>query len=152
MPYRRKQITYTIEQNNCYLCTSHKPNKKGYPNTETKRKNNKRGEHQNLVRFLYEERYGKLPKHIVMRHKCDNKLCINLEHIETGSAKDNMNDFMIRGNPKLGSQKTNAKLNEEQVKDILKSKEGPRKLGRIYNVAHTTIIRIKQNKKWKHIL
>jgi hypothetical protein len=41
---------------------------------------------------------------IVIRHKCDNKLCVNLAHLEPGSGRDNMRDKHERGrayNPKL---------------------------------------------------
>lgn len=32
-----------------------------------------------------------------VRHKCDNPRCVNIEHMESGSAKENMTDCIGRG-------------------------------------------------------
>lgn len=37
-----------------------------------------------------------LPKDMVVRHKCDNPLCCNPEHLELGTQLDNINDTRSR--------------------------------------------------------
>jgi len=49
-----------------------------------------------LARKIYERRYGKQPHHIVIRHKCDNNLCVNIDHLEPGTFKDNARDYHTR--------------------------------------------------------
>lgn len=46
-------------------------------------------------RRVYYEATGELPE--VVRHKCDNPRCINIEHLEGGTQKDNMQDCVQRG-------------------------------------------------------
>jgi len=38
-----------------------------------------------------------LPSDIVIRHKCDNPSCVNIEHLESGSHTDNAQDAIERG-------------------------------------------------------
>ena len=49
-----------------------------------------------LARKIYERRYGKQPHHIVIRHRCDNDLCVNIDHLEPGTRRDNLNDYYAR--------------------------------------------------------
>ena len=81
----------------CLDCTSHAPDKDGYPqmNINSERKK------MSLHRFLYIQEHGELPSHILVRHKCDNRKCINLDHLETGTHADNMRDKARR---RLSSQ------------------------------------------------
>lgn len=38
-----------------------------------------------------------LPRNIYVRHKCDNPCCVNIDHLETGTPKDNSADMIKRG-------------------------------------------------------
>lgn len=38
-----------------------------------------------------------LPRHIQIRHKCDNPRCVNDEHLIEGTSKQNMQDCIERG-------------------------------------------------------
>lgn len=44
----------------------------------------------------YEINNGPVPEGLIVRHKCDNTKCINPEHLEVGTKKDNRRDFMER--------------------------------------------------------
>lgn len=46
-------------------------------------------------RKVFYEATGEWPE--VVRHKCDNPRCINPDHLEGGSAQDNMRDMFERG-------------------------------------------------------
>jgi len=147
---KRKQINYIKNTKGCYICTSHRRNHKGYPCIEVK-ENGKR-KNTNLSRYIYSVIYGKIPDGKIIRHKCDEPGCINPKHLEIGTHKDNMKDMLERKRECWGENKHGSKLKEKQVLEILKNtSSGIRELGRKYNVAHTTIIRIKQGKKWKRL-
>ena len=49
-------------------------------------------------RITYEYFHGPIADGLVARHKCDNPGCINPEHIEPGTQKDNVRDGVVRGN------------------------------------------------------
>ena len=46
-------------------------------------------------RKVFWEATGELPE--VVRHKCDNPRCINIDHLEGGTYRDNMQDMHTRG-------------------------------------------------------
>lgn len=49
-----------------------------------------------LHRKAYEVFIGPIPDGLIVRHKCDNSICCNPEHLEVGTKKDNRQDFMKR--------------------------------------------------------
>lgn len=146
-----KNIVLEKIENGCVICKSHCTDKDGYVRI---RRNNK---HDRLHRVLYEMTYGKIPKGMLIRHKCDNPSCCNIEHLEIGTQKDNVRDMIERGRdayhrPNINSRGTKSrfnKLSEEQVKEIFLSKKGYKTLGKEYGVSSTSIMLIKKQLMWK---
>ena len=107
-----------------------------------------------MSRFIYSEMFGEIPEGLVVRHKCDNPLCINPEHLELGTHQDNANDRVKRDRQAKGSRNGNAILNEEQVKEIklliLNGKKN-KELSEKYEVHPNIISDIRHERKWKHV-
>lgn len=95
-------------------------------------------------RQVYKEHYGEIPKGLIVRHKCDNPGCINIEHLELGTQADNMQDKMQRGRAKT-------KLTDEQVLAIRSDTRSLRAIAKDYNIVRSTVYDIKTKKSWKHI-
>jgi transposase len=113
-----------------------------------------------MSRWLYEKSIGKIPKGFVIRHKCDNPKCINIDHLEIGTQKDNVQDMMKRGRNGYktiftqGSTNPSAKLDESKVRNILEQYSSGNKITKIafeYGVSAKTISNIVHHKKWQHI-
>jgi hypothetical protein len=144
-----KKVDYRITPSGCWECTSHSPNSDGYPRVVYK------GKRMYIHRFIYLTQKGPIPDGMEIRHKCDNPLCINPDHLEIGTHTDNMHDMVIRGRrkPTHGSNNPKAKLVEKDVIDIRnRYKNGERQIdiARIYGISRYLVYdAIKR--KWKHI-
>lgn len=65
-------------------------------------------------RLAYETWVGPIPEGHVVRHKCDNRPCINPDHLETGTRADNNRDTAERG-----GHAGRRKLSDDDVFDVL---------------------------------
>lgn len=86
-------------------------------------------------------------------HKCDNRACVNPDHLFLGTSKDNARDAVAKGRqqPHRGSANGNSRLTEESVKSIkqrLVSGDCQSQIAKDFNVHATTISHIHTNKRW----
>lgn len=63
---------------------------------------------------------GQIPPGLCVLHKCDNRSCVNPEHLFIGSYKDNADDMWRkkRGPVQAGERNPSAKLSEADVAEI----------------------------------
>lgn len=145
-----KEVLLEENENGCLVCISHAKDDFGY----TRIKYN--GKQERLFRVVYMLSNGPIPEGMLVRHKCDNPTCCNIEHLELGTKKDNVSDMVSRGrdvyhNPRpqiRGVSNGQSKLTEEQVLSIFNSELGYRKLSKEYNVSKATIMQIKKGIIW----
>ena len=56
-------------------------------------------------RHIYAEHYGwESIEGLLVRHKCDNPWCVNIDHLEPGDARDNARDKIDRGRYRNGTR------------------------------------------------
>lgn len=79
----------------------------------------------------------------VVRHKCDNRRCINPNHMEIGSKADNNRDRMERGRSATGrdvyGNRRTTRLSPEDVEFIRSSGLTGKELAARFNVSQGTI-------------
>lgn len=105
-------------------------------------------------RVAWELAYGTIPKGLLVCHRCDNKRCVNINHLFLGSHQDNMTDMVKKGRNTRGSSQHLAKLTEEDVIKIRQmSWEGKQytEIAKIFGVSPPTVRRIAIGKNWKHV-
>ena len=96
-------------------------------------------------------------KGVVIRHRCDNPACINVDHLQPGTAADNMRDKVDRGRQLVGGQIPQSKLTAAQVTAIRAAYQprsrdaNQRALAAQYGVSQATISLAIAGINWKHI-
>ncbi|MEV7606108.1 HNH endonuclease signature motif containing protein [Paenarthrobacter sp. NPDC089322] len=69
-------------------------------------------------RASYEQWVGPIPKGHVIRHTCDNRMCINPEHLLTGLPRDNTRDAQERHRLANGERHGMHKITDDEVNSI----------------------------------
>lgn len=91
---------------------------------------------------------GNIPDGLWVLHKCDNRKCVNPDHLFLGTHQDNMDDMMIKGRraDRRGENHPNVRITDLQVIDIrecyAKGNVSQRELAKKYNVWPQQISRI----------
>ncbi len=99
-------------------------------------------------RFSYMIFNGKLNPKKYICHTCDNKLCVNPDHLYEGTAKENSQDALKRNLIRTGEKSHFAKLKKEDVLNIINSHEKGVNLAKHYGISENHISRICNRKSW----
>lgn len=86
-------------------------------------------------------------------HKCDNRSCVNPDHLFVGSLADNARDCRDKGRSAIrrGIACNTAKLTPEKVLEIRRSPLNSCQLARKFGVRHSSIWNIRHGRSWKHL-
>lgn len=103
------------------------------------------------------------PKGIFLCHRCDDRRCVNPAHLFEGTPGDNTRDAVAKGrmvqqhSPERmprGSTHHEAKLTEEQVREIRRLAAGGRSklsIAKQFGVSDTLIGYVVRRKFWRHV-
>lgn len=135
----------------CWLWTGHKkPRGYGFLGTSAG--------HRYAHRLSYEIHHGVIPDNLCVCHRCDNRLCVNPQHLFIGTHAENMHDMAMKGRANKdvlrGERHPNTRLTEQQVRDIrwrFFVGEPPTHLAVEYKVTKSQIYKIVKGRAWCHV-
>lgn len=78
-------------------------------------------------------------------HTCDNRWCVNPNHLIQGTQKDNIRDMWSKG------RETKRKLSKQEALEIRASKERTAVLAERYSLSPSTIRRIRSFRMWRSL-
>jgi hypothetical protein len=96
----------------------------------------------------YEHHKGPIPSGMVVRHTCDNPICVNPDHLVLGTTSDNRRDVTER---KRGGE-YGRKLSETDVREIRRLQEAGSTLSEIterFGISTAQASKICSRKAWK---
>lgn len=110
-------------------------------------------------RFSYIIHNGKIPSNLIVMHKCDNMVCVNPNHLQLGTNKDNIQDALTKGRMTAGESFWASKATDELVIKIRNEFREPftlleecKRLNRLFpEIAPSTIRKIVRRETWKHL-
>lgn len=94
---------------------------------------------------------GNIPDGLFVCHHCDNKLCINPEHLFVGTQKNNIQDAISKGRMLLGEKNGHAKLTKKDIISIRQMDGFHRDIAKMFGVSRGCISHVKRRSTWKHI-
>ena len=95
-----------------------------------------------------------VPKGQQVNHRCDNRKCVNPDHLFIGTQGDNVRDMMSKRRHVFGERQRKALLTEEAVRDIkanCTSIGQPREFAEKYGVSVSTIRAVRVGQNWGHV-
>ncbi len=113
-------------------------------------------------RFSWILNIGNIPEELCVLHKCDNRLCVNPDHLFLGTKKDNSIDCYNKGRSKcnsnlkkiIGIQNGSARITENDVsriRHLYSEGVSQTEIAKQFSVARATIWRIINRHIWKHV-
>jgi hypothetical protein len=123
-------------------------------------------------RVAYQMTHGPVPDGQVVLHQCDNRACVNPEHLRVGSQRDNIHDRIAKGRSVYargdqhgshtmpertprGTQHHLAKFTEEDILEIRRlfdtGMATVSQLSRRFQTGSSHISNIVKRRRWKHL-
>lgn len=111
-------------------------------------KSTKREKSASAHRVSYEAFKGEIPKDKVVAHVCDNRLCVNPDHLWLASHKENSEDMVNKKRSARGEKCGKSKLTQKDVEFIRSSNLSNSELGRRFSVTSENIRYIRKGVTW----
>lgn len=149
-PIEEKLRRYSVSENGCWEWSGPK-DRDGYGVF-----GHHRGKQLRAHRASYAVNVGAIPDRMMVCHKCDNRSCINPDHLFIGSPKENTLDMVNKGRKFLtkGALHGMAKLSDKDVSEIIQLRKSGLLLKEIaarYGVTFQHVSLITHRKSWRHL-
>ena len=108
-------------------------------------------------RFSWLLHNGEIPDGLGVLHRCDNRICVNPNHLFLGTTVENMLDRDAKNRQAKGEGHGRAVLTEPQVREIRKRyvsrcrMNGARALAREFGLSKSAVLSVVSGENWKGV-
>ncbi len=102
-------------------------------------------------RYSWALHNGPIPKGLCVCHTCDNRFCVNPDHLFLGTQLENIADRDKKGRQAVGERIGRSKLSEHEVRLIRSDGRTHSEIATDYGVVGRTVGNIKSGKAWGHV-
>ena len=99
-------------------------------------------------RRAYELMVGDIPIGMDVCHQCDNRACVNPDHLFIGTRAENMADMKAKGRGAGGCRKHLKESHVQEIRRRLAAGVGQAEIARAMNVNRETVRKINQGKAY----
>lgn len=96
-----------------------------------------------------------IPEGLCVLHKCDNRRCVNPQHLWLGTKLENSQDMVAKGRSAKGIKNGGGnKLSNEQVKEIktmLQNGDKQKDIAKKFDVSKSMVCLIANGENWNHV-
>jgi len=99
-------------------------------------------------RRSYELFCGQIPPQMDVCHTCDNRWCVNPDHLYVGTRQENMTDCKAKGRTAGGNRKHLPEWAVQEIRRRLNAGHSPRKISVQMDANYNTVIAIKEGRSY----
>jgi hypothetical protein len=94
-----------------------------------------------------------IPEGLIIRHKCDNRMCVRPDHLLLGTQADNMEDMKKRGRShrwngrRMGEKNPFAKLSDADAKEIVSASGRHADIAARFGISRAYVSQIKSGRR-----
>jgi HNH endonuclease len=137
LPLINRFESHIISKENCWF-TDLTTKRSGYPSIS-----DDNGKMKYASKISYKIYNNPIAEGLIIRHICDNPLCVNPDYLELGTHQDNVNDRNSRNRQAKGEKVHTCKLTEKQVLEIkrllAKGNYSQRKIAKMFGISQMNI-------------
>lgn len=105
-------------------------------------------------RYSYEVYVGEIPDGLFLLHICDNRSCVNPDHLRPGTHQENMADMKAKGRTAM-TARMNSKLNQRlanEIRDLMAlAPMTAKEIASAYGIHKSITYQIASGKSWKEV-